>query len=159
MTNFVNILILILMEAIATNKKAYFDYEILETYEAGIELRGFEVKAIKTGHANLMGAYVIIRDHEVWLINADIHPYQPANTPSDYDSKRNRKLLLRRDEISALIGHAQEKKLTIVPLKIYTKNRRIKIEIGLARGKKKADKRETIRKRDVKREIERILKN
>ena len=136
------------MEAIATNKKAYFDYEILEIYEAGIELRGFEVKAIKTGHANLTGAYVVIRENQAWLVNANVPPYQPANTPPDYDQKRTRRLLLRHNEISELIGHAQEKKLTIVPLKVYIKNRLIKIQIGLARGKKKSDKREAIKQRE-----------
>lgn len=142
-----------------TNKRAYFDYEILATHEAGIELKGFEVKAIKTGRINLAGSYVILRHSEAWLFNADIPPYQPKNTPADHDSKRNRRLLLRREEIKKLTGQAHEKKITIVPLRVYTKNGRIKIAIGLCRGKKKGDKREAIRKRDVKKEIERTLKN
>ena len=146
------------MEAIATNKKAYFDYEILETYEAGIELKGYEVKSIKTGHINLAGTYVLIRNNEAWLVNADIPPYQPKNMPADYDSKRSRRLLLRREEISELIGKTHEKGLTIIPLKVYNKGRRVKIEIGLGRGKKKSDKREVIRKRETQREISRALK-
>ncbi|PIV31872.1 SsrA-binding protein [Candidatus Wolfebacteria bacterium CG02_land_8_20_14_3_00_37_12] len=142
---------------ISTNKRAYFDYQILETYEAGVELKGFEVKAIKTGRINLAGSYVIIRDNQTWLLNTDIPPYQPANTPLDYDSKRTRRLLLKKSEIKNLIGRVQEKGLTLMPLKVYTKNRKIKIEIGLAKSKKKMDKRELIKKRDIEREINRKL--
>ena len=148
---------------ITTNKRAYFDYNILETYEAGIELLGFEVKAIKSGRINLAGSYVLIRDNQAWLLNTDIPPYQPLNTPTDYDSKRTRRLLLKKSEIKSLIGRTQEKGLTLVPLKVYTKNRpsagsghgRIKLEIGLGKSKKKADKREAIKKRDIEREIQR----
>ena len=137
------------MESIVnTNKKAYFDYEILETYEAGIELKGFEVKAIKTGHMNLAGSFVVLKNNQAWLINADIPPYQPKNTPPDYDSKRTRRLLLKTEEIKQLIGKTNEKGLTLVPLKVYNKRKRVKIEIGLGRGKKKSDKRETIKKRE-----------
>ena len=142
---------------IAQNKRAYFDYEILETYEAGIELRGFEVKAIKSGRINLAGSYAVIRDNQLWLLNADVPPYQPLNTPSDYNSKRTRRLLVRKAELKGLIGRIQEKGLTLVPTKIYTKHGRIKIEIGLAKSKKKADKREAIKKRDIEREIGRNL--
>ncbi len=145
------------MVIISTNKRAYFDYQILETYEAGVELRGFEVKAIKTGRVNLAGSYVVIRNNQAWLLNADIPPYQPANTPPDYDSKRTRKLLLKKSEIKNLIGRVQEKGLTLMPLKVYTKNRKIKIEIGLAKSRKKMDKRELIKKRDIEREISRKL--
>lgn len=146
------------MKTITTNKKAYFDYEILETYEAGIELLGYEVKSIKTGHINLTGAYVLIRNHEAYLLNADVPPYQPKNTPVDYDPQRTRRLLLRREEIKELIGRTHQKGLTIVPLKAYNKGRRLKIEIGLARGKKKSDKREMIKKREAQREMDRVLK-
>lgn len=139
--------------AITNNRRAYFDYEILETYEAGIELKGFEVKAIKSGRANIAGAYAIIRNNEAYLLNLDIPPYQPKNTPPDYDPKRTRRLLLNRGEINALIGHTQEKGLTLVPLKVYTKKGKIKIEIGLAKSRKKADKRELIKKRVHEREI------
>ena len=142
---------------ITTNRRAYFDYNILETYEAGIELRGFEVKAIKSGRINLAGSYVVIRDNQAWLLNADIPPYQPLNTPADYVPKRTRRLLLKSSEIKSLIGRTQEKGLTLVPLKVYTKNRRIKLEIGLGKSKKKADKREAIKKKDIEREIGRNL--
>lgn len=140
---------------IATNKRAYFDYEILDTYEAGIELRGFEVKSVKTGRINLAGSYAIIRDNQIWLLNADIPAYQPKNAPPDYDSKRTRRLLLNKPEIKNFIGRIQEKGLTLIPLKVYTKGRteRIKIEIGLAKSRKKFDKRELIKKRDIEREM------
>lgn len=138
---------------ITTNKRAYFDYNILETYEAGIELKGFEVKAIKTGRINLAGAYAIIRDNQAWLINTDIPAYQPKNAPEDYDSKRTRRLLLKKSEIKNLIGRIAEKGLTLTPLKVYTKNRKIKIEIGLGKSRKKKDKRELLKKREAKREM------
>ena len=143
---------------ITTNKRAYFDYQILETYEAGIELKGFEVKAIKTGRINLAGSYVVIRNNQAWLLNADIPPYQSKNTPADYDSKRTRRLLLNKSEIKNLIGRTQEKGLTLVPLKVYTKAKigKIKIEIGLGKSRKKKDKRELIKKREVEREIKRM---
>src|SRR3989344_2957151 len=142
---------------ITTNKRAYFDYNILETYEAGLELKGFEVKAIRAGRINLAGAYAIIRDNQAWLINADVPAYQPKNAPEDYDSKRTRRLLLKKSEIKNLIGSVAEKGLTLMPLKVYTKNHRIKIEIGLGKSRKKADKRELIKKRETEREIRRNL--
>jgi len=138
---------------ISTNKQAYFNYQILEIYEAGVELKGFEVKAIKTGHINLSGSYAIVKNNQLWLLNADIPPYQPKNTPPNYDFKRTRRLLLKAAEIKNLIGRVKEKGLTLVPLKVYTKNRRIKIEIGLAKSKKEYDKREIIKKREVQRQI------
>jgi SsrA-binding protein len=143
---------------IAANKRAYFDYQILETYEAGIELLGFEVKSVKTGRINLGGSYVIIRGGQTWLLNADIPPYQPKNIPKDYDSKRTRRLLLKKSEIKNLIGRTQEG-LTLVPLKVYTKGKtgKIKIEIGLAKSRKKADKRELIKKREAEREMKKII--
>ena len=140
---------------ITTNKRAYFDYNILEAYEAGIELKGFEVKSIKTGRINLAGAYAIIRDNQAWLINADIPAYQPKNAPIDYDSKRTRRLLLKKSEIKNLIGSIAKKGLTLMPLKVYTKNRKVKIEIGLGKSRKKKDKRELIKKREAKREMRR----
>ena len=140
---------------ITTNKRAYFDYQILETIEAGVELKGFEVKAIKTGRINLAGSYVVIRNNEAWLINADIPAYQPKNAPIDYDSKRTRRLLLKKSEIKNLIGSIVEKGLTLMPLKVYTKNRKVKIEIGLGKSRKKKDKRELIKKREAKREMRR----
>jgi SsrA-binding protein len=143
---------------ISANKRAYFDYEIFETYEAGVELLGFEVKSIKSGRINLAGSYAIIRNNQAWLLNADIPPYQPKNTPPDYDSKRTRRLLLKKSEIKNLIGRVQEKGLTLVPLRVYTKgkDRKIKIEIGLAKSRKKTDKRELIKKREVEREMRKI---
>ena len=142
---------------ITTNKRAYFDYQILETIEAGVELKGFEVKAIKTGRINLAGSYVVIRNNEAWLINADIPAYQPKNAPIDYDSKRTRRLLLKKSEIKNLIGSIAKKGLTLMPLKVYTKNRKVKIEIGLGKSRKKKDKRELIKKREAKREMRRSI--
>ncbi len=145
---------------IITNKRAYFDYQILETFEAGIELFGFEVKAIKNGRINIAGSYVVIRDNEAYLLNADIPAYQPKNAPENYDSKRTRRLLLKKSEIKTLIGRTQEKGLTLLPLKVYTKGRKnlIKIEIGLGKSRKKADKREVLKKREVGREIRREIR-
>ena len=131
---------------ITTNKRAYFDYEILETYEAGIELLGAEVKSIRTGRINLAGSYVLIRGNNIRLLNADIPPFQPKNTPEDYNSKRTRRLLLNKSEIKNLIGRIHEKGLTLMPLKVYTKNRKIKIEIGLAKSRKKQIKENLLRK-------------
>lgn len=143
------------MPDLAENKRARFDYEILETYEAGLELLGFEVKAVRTGKLNLSGSYVIIRGEEAYLINADLAPYQPLNTPEEYDSKRTRRLLLKRKEIKELMGRTKESGLTILPLNVYTKGTLIKIKIGLGKPKKNKDKRETIKRRDIEREIRR----
>ncbi len=146
------------MPAIATNKKAFFDYEILEQHEAGLALLGLEVKAIKTGHINLQGSHITIKGGELYLLNANIHPYQPQNTPVDYDPSRSRKLLLHKSEIRSLLGRLSQRGLTLIPLSVYIKGRRIKMEFGLARGKKKFDKRETIKKREVKKKIERAMR-
>ncbi len=141
---------------ITTNKRAYFDYQILENYEAGIELRGFEVKSIKNGRINLAGSYAVLKNNQLWLLNTDIPSYQLKNTPDDYDSKRTRRLLLKKSEIQGLIGKTHEKGLTLVPLKVYTKNRRIKIEIGLGKRRKKQDKRELLKKREDEKAIRKI---
>ena len=133
----------------ASNPKAYFDYEILETIEAGIVLEGFEVKAIKTGKASIKGTYIKILDNEPYLVGAVISPYQPSNTPPDYDPQRSRKLLLSKKQISALVGTSQAHGLTLIPLKLYDKKGRVKVLVGIARGKKKYDKRETIKKKDI----------
>jgi SsrA-binding protein len=146
------------MRVLAKNKKAYFNYEILEKIEAGISLIGQEVKAIKSGRINLAGAYVVLKNNEPYLIGANIPPYQPKNAPPDYDPQRPRKLLLRKAEIKSLIGKRQQKGLTFVPLRVYTKKGLIKLEFGVAKGKKKADKREEIKKRDTEREMKRVLK-
>lgn len=145
------------MTDLAVNRRARFDYEILDTYEAGIELKGFEVKAVRTGRMNLAGAFVAIRGGEAWLTNATIPAHQPANAPADYDSTRSRRLLLHRAQIRELMGKSAQKGLTVVPLKVYVKRARIKILIGLARHRRKADKREVIRRRETTREISRAL--
>ena len=155
------------MEIYSENKKATFDYEILEKYEAGLVLIGQEVKSIKTGHMHLAGAYVVIRgggnSHpraaaEPLLIGAKIPPYQPKNAPADYNPEQPRKLLLNKKEINYLMGKVNERGFSLIPLKVYEQNGRIKLEFALARGKKKFDKKEKIKKRDVQRDIQRALK-
>lgn len=146
------------MSTLAENRKIYHEYEILETIEAGIELRGFEVAATKRGMAALAGSRVVIKNEEAFLVGATIAPYQPQNTPSDYDPQRTRKLLLHKKELQRLLGKHKEAGLTILPIKVYTKHGIVKCEIALARGKKKYDKREVIKKRESARRIERILK-
>jgi len=145
--------------ALAESKKAYFDYEVLETYEAGIELFGFEVKSVRAGNAHLEGARVIIRGGEAFLVGSTIPPYQAANTPKDYEPDRTRRLLLHKKELSYLAGKEHERGLTLIPLKMYNKARKIKLQFGVARGKKKYDKREVIKSRESKRKISRELKN
>jgi SsrA-binding protein len=146
------------MKVFSQNKKAYFNYIVLEKLEAGLVLNGQEVKSIKQGKANIEGSYVFLQKEEPYLINSNIPAYQPKNAPSDYNSKRERKLLLNKKEINYLIGKTKEKNLTLVPLKIYNKNGRIKLELGIVKGKKKADKRESIKKREVKKDIDRLMK-
>lgn len=146
------------MKVLSENKKAYFNYQILEKFEAGISLIGQEVKSIKLGRINLAGSYVILKEEEVYLTGANVPPYQPKNAPPDYAPERIRKLLLKKSEIKYLIGKVKEKRLTLVPLRMYTKKGKIKLEFAVAKGKKKADKRETIRKRETEREMKRELK-
>jgi len=146
------------MPALATNPRAKFDYHIIETYEAGLVLSGFEAKAVKNNRLTLKGSYVTIKNREAFLINAQIMPYQPKNTPADYDPSRTRKLLLHKKEIKSLIGRIKEKGLTLTPISVYTKRNRGKLEFGLGRGKKKVDKREKIKKRESDRKMERALK-
>ena len=143
------------MKPLATNKKAYFNYEILEKIEAGIVLTGMETKAVKTGKANLAGSFAIIRDNKVSLINCSIAPYQPKNLNFIYNPDRTRKLLLNKKQIEHLLGKIKQKNLTLIPLRMYNKHGLIKIELGLAKGKKKFDKRETIKERESKRKIDR----
>jgi len=140
-----------------SNPKAGFDYEILETMEAGLVLKGYEVKAIKSGKASIKGAYVKIVGGRPQLIGATISPYQPANTPADYDPAASREILLSKKEISVLVGLSQSQGLTLVPLKIYEAKRKLKLLIGIARGKKKHDKRRSIRKKDIARAEQRGL--
>ena len=141
------------------NKKAYFDYEILDKIEAGIELLGFEVKSLKKGQGSLLGSHITIRGNEAYVVSMNIPPYQPANTPKDYDPLRNRRLLLTKKEIGELSKEEKTKGLTIIPLSVYNKGRKLKLDIAVVRGKKKFDKRESIKKRDTDREISRDLKN
>ena len=140
------------------NKKVYLNYEIQETFSAGIELFGFEVKSLRKKQGSLEGAYIIARGNEVFLIGATIPPYQPTNTPDNYDPARNRKLLLTKKEIERFSSFEKQKGLTIVPISVYNKGIKIKIEIGVAKGKKKYDKRESIKKKDTERDLKRTLK-
>jgi len=146
------------MKILAENKKARFDYEILEKFEAGMILIGQEVKSIKSGRMSLKGSYVTMKDEEPYLIGANIPPYQPKNASPDYEPEKQRKLLLNKSEIKHLIGKTKEKGLTLVPLKVYTKKGKIKLEFGTAKGRKKTDKRELIKKRETEREMDRELK-
>ena len=141
------------MDTIAENRRARFDYDISETYEAGIELRGYEVKSAKSGRFQIAGAHVLIRAGEAWLVNSHIPPYQANNTPSDYEEDRARRLLLRKDEVKALEGALHEKNRHLIPLRAYIKKGFIKIELGIGQSRKKSDKREVIKKRSHQREI------
>lgn len=143
---------------VVENKKARFDYEILDRMEAGISLRGYEAKAIRSGKASIVGSYVKIYGEEAWLLGAQVSPYQEKNTPDGYDQGRPRKLLLHKDQIQGLIGKTKEKNLTLIPLKLYNKGNRVKVEIALAKSKKAPDKRSTIKKRDLEREEGRRFK-
>ncbi len=146
------------MATFAENRKAHFNYEITEKFEAGLVLSGAEVKSIRGGRMNLSGSYVNFHNGEPYLIGASIAPYQPKNQPSDYDLSRTRKLLLNKKEIDYISGKTKQRGLTLVPLRVYNKGRRIKIEIGLARGKRQYDKRDAIAKRETAKKIERELK-
>jgi SsrA-binding protein len=140
------------------NKKAYFDYEILEKYEAGIELKGTEVKSIREGKVNLRDSFVRIENGEAYLFNAYIAPYTHGNL-FNHEPTRRRKLLLHKREIKRLLGKVQEKGLTIVPLRMYFNKRgKVKVEIALVRGKKKYDKREAIKRRELEREAQKAMK-
>lgn len=145
--------------AFIENKKARFDYDILETFEAGVELMGHEVKAIKKGMGSLEGARVVVRGGEAYLLGATITPYQTKNTPKGYDKERTRKLLLNRKEIAEIADAEGKKGLTVIPIKWYNKVRRLKLEVAVVRHKKKYDKRAVMKDRDEKRAIERTLKN
>jgi SsrA-binding protein len=145
----------------AENRKAYFNYEILEKITAGIELLGFEVKAIKAGRMSLDGSYAVVRGNEAFLISSSVTPLQPKNIPAsyNYDERRNRKLLLTKKEIKYLSEKENQNGLTIVALSVYNIGHKVKVELGLAKGKKKSDKRESIKARESDREINRTLKN
>jgi len=137
------------MEQVAiTNRKARFNYEIVDSLEAGIELFGYEAKSLKASHADISGAHVVIRGGEAWLLNMNVRPYQENNVPKEYDPLRPRRLLLKGDEIADLASRVRAHGLTIIPIRVYSKGRLVKIEIGIGKGKKKADKREAIKKRE-----------
>ncbi len=143
---------------VSTNRKAYHDYHIQESVEAGISLLGTEVKSLREGRANLKDSYAIIKDGEVFLLNCHISPYSHGNI-LNHDPLRTRKLLLHKKEINKLWGGVSQKGFTLIPLKIYFKNGKAKVEIGLAKGKRQYEKRESIKEKEAKREIERHMKN
>lgn len=145
--------------SIATNRKALHDYFVEDTYEAGIALTGTEIKSVRRGKVQLRDAYARVENGEVWLLGAHISPYEESGAYFNHDPDRPRKLLLHRDEIDSLLGKVQAKGLTLVPLRLYLKAGRAKIEIAVARGKRNYDKRESIAERETQREIERALKS
>lgn len=144
---------------VSDNRQARFLYEILETYEAGIELRGTEVKSIRAGKVNLRDGFALIRDGEALLMNVHISPHETTNQVFNHDPRRTRKLLLHREEIRKLIGKVEQQGLTLVPLKMYMKRGWVKVDIALVKGKKLHDKREDLKKRQDKRDMERAVKN
>lgn len=146
------------MQVVCQNKKAFHDYAIDETIEAGIQLLGTEVKSLRGGRANLLDSYVLIKDTDVLLLNCHISPYTHGNI-MNHEPLRTRKLLLHRKEIERLRGKMQQKGYTLIPLKIYFKGSYAKVEIGLAKGKKLYEKRDSIKEREAKRTIERVMKS
>jgi SsrA-binding protein len=147
------------MGTLASNKRAHFDYLITDKYEAGLVLSGQEVKSIKLGHISLKESFVTVKGKELYLTNAHITPYKQAGELKNYEPTQPRKLLLRKSEIKHLTGKVRIAGLTLVPIRVYTKRRLIKLEFGLGKGKKKYDKREDIAKREDNRKIQRELKN
>jgi SsrA-binding protein len=145
--------------SLITNRKANFNYEILDTYTAGIELLGYEVKSLKASHGSIEGSHITVRGKEAYIVGMFIPPYQPGNTPKDYDPYRNRKLLLTKKEIFDLAKIEEGKGLTIVPLSVYNKGSKVKLDIATAKGKKKFDKRESLKKQDSLRDVARDLKD
>ena len=141
------------------NKKARLNYEFLEEFEAGLELLGFEVKSLRNKHGSLEGAHVIVRGGEAYVVGMTIPPYQANNTPGEYEPDRTRRLLLKKKEIATLLGQEARKGLTVVPVSIYNKGQVLKVRVAVARGRKKYDKRDVLKSRDAKREIDRTLKN
>ncbi len=145
--------------ALIQNKKVRLDYVILDTFEAGIELRGFEVKSLKAGRGKLDGGRVLVRGGEAYLVGASIPAWQQANAPENYDPERPRRLLLHEKEIAHIMAAEGSAGLTIVPISVYNKGRSVKVEIAIARGKKKYDKREDLKARDEKRRMQRTLRS
>ena len=146
------------IKVISQNRQARFLYEVLDTYEVGVRLIGTEVKSVRAGRANLRDGYAIIRNREAWLLNVHISPYQASGEYFNHDPRRTRKLLLHRKEIDKLYGQVEQKGLTLVPLKMYLKGGLVKVSIALARGKKVRDKRETIKRREDEKEMQRVVK-
>jgi len=142
----------------ASNKKAYANYTIRDKFEVGVGLLGTEVKSVRKGMVSLSGAFVVMRGEEAYLMGATISPYQPNNMPSSYKKDRPRKLLLHKKELMELAQALQQRGLTVLPLRMYNKGAKIKLEIAIAQGKRKYEKREAIKKRDVRRDIDRSLK-
>ncbi len=145
------------IKIVATNRRAYHDYHIEETHEAGLVLTGTEIKSVRAGSVNLKDSYAVVKNGEAWLLNVHISSYEPASR-QNVDPDRTRKLLLHRGEINRLMGRVQEKGLTIIPLRMYLKHNRAKVELALVRGKRQYDKRAAIAKRETDREIQRALK-
>ena len=145
------------IKSVAENRRARHDYQLLERYEAGLQLTGTEVKSLRNGRVSLAQSYADVRDGEIWLVGARIDEYAQGNV-ANHDPDRDRKLLLHRREIDSLIGAVNQKGLTLVPTRLYFKNGRAKLEVALARGKEQRDKRRDIAKRDAQRDIERALR-
>jgi SsrA-binding protein len=143
---------------VSDNRQARFEYEILETFEAGIELVGTEIKSIRDGKVNLRDGFALIRGGEVWLMNVHISPHNTASNFFNHEPRRNRKLLLNRKEIRKLIGQVEQQGLTLVPLKMILKRGWVKVDLALGKGKKLHDKRDTVRRRDDQRDIQRAMK-
>jgi len=146
------------MNLLAKNKKASYNYEILDKYKAGIVLTGQEVKSAKKGRMSIKGSYIVPKHNEIFLMGANIPPYQAFNVPIDYDPQRDRKLLLRKKQIKYLIGKSKQKGLTLIPLRVYTRQGLIKLEFAVAKGKKKYQKKKKKKKRQVERKIRREMK-
>jgi SsrA-binding protein len=146
------------IKIVADNRQARFLYEILETYEAGIELVGSEVKSIRGGRANLRDGYGLLRQGQIWLLNAHISPYNSTSAYFNHEPTRTRRLLMHKQEIRKLTGKVEQQGLTLVPLKMYFKRGKIKVTIALVRGKKLHDKRDDLKKRDDKRDMDRAMK-
>lgn len=147
------------MKALAINKKANYDYKISDKFEAGLVLTGQEVKSAKQGNISLKGSYVILKNNEAWLLNAHVTPYKSAGPLPDYDPTRSRKLLLKKSELKSLIGKSREKGLTLIPIRVYNKKGLVKLEFAIGRGKKKYDRREEIKKKEVDRKIQRAIRD
>lgn len=144
---------------LSDNRKARYLYEILETYEAGVELVGTEVKSIRAGKVNLQDGFALVRNGQVWLMNVHISPHHTTSQVFNHDPRRTRRLLLHRQEIRKLIGRVEQEGLTLVPLKIYLKGGWVKVDLALARGKKLHDKREDLKRKQDQRDMQRALKS